>query len=106
MSNVYYPLGRGEDMSEGEYALLAAYDDDEDKVTENYPEHLDAEIGFWETKDSDVIAITAMTDTHLRNALRWMRARALDGHPKYNELLDEQKRRRACFFETKPAHIL
>jgi hypothetical protein len=98
MTVVYYPLGRGEEMSEGEYVRQSALGDEDDAfdgmrfAEDDYPT-LGAVKGFWETKEGALIALAAMTDKHVRNALRWMRARGLDGHPKYNELHGEHHRR-------------
>jgi hypothetical protein len=94
MSSEYYPLGRGGEMSEGAYQEMF-YRGDDDEGARTGPEHLNADPGYWETKTHDIIAISAMTDSHVKNALRWMRARSFDGHPKYVELLAEQKRRQA-----------
>lgn len=93
MSSEHYPLGRGEEMSEGAYQEMF-YRGDDGEEAQTWPEHLNVEHGYWETKNHDVIAISAMTDLHVKNALRWLRARSFDGHPKYAELLVEQKRRR------------
>lgn len=89
MTNVIYPLGRGEDMSEGEHALLDA-DPYDPLGAQDYPT-LDAPEGEWETKDGTVLPLRRMTDAHLLNALRWMKARGLDRHPKHAELEKERR---------------
>ncbi len=92
----FYPLGRGEDMSEGEYAALQAMDEDpdEDEIARDWPDHLNAPEGSWQTRDDSTVLIRDMTDKHVRNAIRWMKARALDDHPKFDELIAERDRRK------------
>jgi len=79
----YYPLGRAEDMSEGQYQSLHAI------VHE--PE--DAPTGMWQRREGDLIPIADMTDAHLDNTIEMLRRNNATAWHKYRELLVEKKRR-------------
>ena len=94
----FYPLGRGEEISEGERAMLDAdpfeQKHDEDESSHGWPSHLNTPEGSWQTREETVVAIADMTDTHLRNAIRWMKIQTLHDHPKFDELRTEATRRK------------
>lgn len=65
----YYPLGHGEEMSEGAYQ--AAIDDD----CSSFPAHAPSR-NVWTTKDGTQVRISKMTDGHLINTIRYLRRKA------------------------------
>lgn len=67
---------------------------DEDADVAPGPAHLNVAEGLWKCQDGTVVRIRGgMSDKHLRNAIQWMKERALWDHPKYEELLAERKYR-------------
>lgn len=111
---VYYPLGCGKEMSEGEYQASiedGLWEDDlsdhaqdardfEDCQIEmddrraNLEDFLDGPFpGDWVTRDARVLKIAEMTTSHLDNAIRFFERADLGEHPKINELREERKRR-------------
>jgi hypothetical protein len=86
-------------MSEGHYqeqqGLADAAGEEVADPAVRWPEHLNTPEGLWQMQDGTVIRIReGMTDKHLRNAIQWMRDRALHDHPKFRELTAERKRRK------------
>lgn len=57
------------------------------------PDSLDADPGWWETAEGEVIKIKKMTDRHLLNAIAWMVREGWDDHLKFDELVAERGRR-------------
>ena len=91
---VYYPLGRGEEMSEGEYERQYALcndvrrDDDYERVTA--PKTPD---GYWRVRGGALLEIRTMTVEHLKNAINLFANSGHGSHPKIQELREELKRR-------------
>jgi hypothetical protein len=85
-------------MSEGERAMWDAVEEEEEsqgtieQMAADRLDHIDAPKGYWNST-AGPIAIERMTDSHLRNALRWLDKYGIDGTPKGLELLAEQERR-------------
>lgn len=110
----YYPLGCGEEMSEGEYQ--ASFHDGlwEDELSEHAQDARDFEDrqmdmetrrpklesfldglfpSEWSIRDGRTLKIADMTTSHLDNAIRFFGRFDLDEHSKINELREERKRR-------------
>ena len=89
--SVYYPLGRAEDVSEGEYEEMYALCNE---VGE--PPHARSSIepaGSWRTRGGAVLRVAEMSATHLTNAVRLFERNGLGDHPKVQELRAELARR-------------
>jgi hypothetical protein len=96
VSRVYYPLGGGYEMSEGERMALDCIDewdeDDEDQAEFERLDHIDGPIGVWNAT-SGPIKMKDMTDAHLANALAWLARYDLSDTEKAMELRTEQANR-------------
>jgi hypothetical protein len=100
MGPTYYPLGRVEEMSEGDHMAMDAYDEEieydpaaiEQQAAFERLDHIDAPAGVWNST-SGPIPMKLMTDAHLKNALRWLDRYNLLGTDKAAEIRDEQERR-------------
>lgn len=86
---VYYPLGRGEDMSEGEYQAMQAACDSAGAP----PPRLDEPAGYWRTRNGSVIRVADMSSSHLLNAVRLFDRSGYGDLPKILELREELVRR-------------
>lgn len=100
MGPTYYPLGCGEEMSEGERMAMDAYEEEleydpaavEERAAFERLDHIEAPVGVWNST-SGPIPMKEMTDAHLKNALRWLDRYDLLGTDKAAEIRDEQERR-------------
>src|SRR5579871_5694376 len=94
---VIYPLGRGEDLSEGEYqsfyadpdpdlmgemAYLAACDEIVARADARPPKVLSAPAGEWRTRDGRVLRVAEMTADHIANAVALFERGGHGGHQK------------------------
>ena len=87
----YYPLGTGEEMSEGEYEFQRALCDEP-------PDYIDRHSfterhGCWRVRGGAILKIRKMTTSHLQNAIALFERGGQSSHPKLVELRDELKRR-------------
>ena len=79
----YYPLGCGEEMSEGAYqAMFAGYEVDTNGS-------LNEETGRWRCRDGLVLAVADMSTKHLENAIRYFSRVGWSEHWKIVELRGE-----------------
>lgn len=85
---VYYPLGRGGEMSEGEYARCndVTRDDDHERVTA--PK---APVGYWRVRGGALLEIRTMTVEHIKNAINLFANSGHGDHAKIKELREELK---------------
>jgi hypothetical protein len=83
MAAEYFPLGRGCDMSEGEYERQWALCNEQD------PPSRSVRRGFWRTQSGHVLAIKEMTAVHLMNAIHLSERAGTGKHPKIQELREE-----------------
>ena len=92
VKTAYYPLGAGEEMSEGEYERMWELCNN---VGRSYASTstLVAPMGIWVVRSGARLSISQMTDTHLVNAIAYCKRYGLSAHPKCDELRAEQKRR-------------
>lgn len=93
----YFPLGRGESMSEGEYQRqydLCDQVDVGDLGDDHFvPPSLGEKAGFWRTKNGAVLVIADMTKAHLDNAIKLFTRAGWGDHTKIRELREERARR-------------
>jgi hypothetical protein len=98
----YYPLGRGEDMSEGEYQYQMALCDaagNEDAIYESSSLHpLEEPLspvpeGFWRVRGGALLEIAKMSTEHLKNAINYFERNDGGRHSKIEELRAELERR-------------
>ena len=83
---IYYPLGRAEEMSEGEYQAMF----DETYISSRSP---NCAVGQWRTRNGSIIKIAEMTTAHLKNAINYFERDGWGKHPKIEELRDELDKR-------------
>lgn len=101
---VIYPLGRGEDLSEGEYqsfyadpdpntmgemAYVAACDEVAARADAKPPRALSAPRGEWRTRDGRELRVVEMTRDHLANAVALFERGGYGDHRKVRELREE-----------------
>lgn len=87
--SVYYPLGRGDEMSEGEYQYQLALCDEAGR-----PDAVPAAPkGRWRVRGGALLEIRGMTDAHLRNAIAFFERRGDGQDKKIGELRIELKKR-------------
>lgn len=95
----YYPLGLGEEMSEGEYQ--ASYCDPFDQVLDHDLDRTPRALrepqppGLWKTRDGRVLVIAEMTVDHLTNSVNLFASHGWEDHPKIQELRKELVGRRS-----------
>jgi hypothetical protein len=85
---VFYPLGSGEAMSEGEYQRMFVEQDDREPASA-----LNAPKGRWQTADGALLYIGKMTEEHLKNAIAACKRFGTGRHPKCRELRRELRKR-------------
>lgn len=87
----YYPLGTGEEMSEGEYQAMTDLLNDPPIDSSRRKVYVaDAPIGWWTVRGGTQLEISKMTDAHLRNAIAFFEK---SRNKKIDELRVELKRR-------------
>jgi hypothetical protein len=98
-NGVYYPLGYSEDMSEGERMCIDGMDahdaedpDYREQVALERLDHIEAPVGVWNAT-AGPIPMTEMTDSHLKNAMRWLSRYGLLSTEKADEIRNEQESR-------------
>jgi hypothetical protein len=104
VSDAIYPLGRGEEMSEGEYqsfyanpdpdlmgemAYVAACDEIASRADARPTKALSAPAGEWRTRDGRVLRVSEMTVDHLANAVALFERGGVGDHAKVAELREE-----------------
>jgi len=89
--SVYYPLGRGEDMSEGEYQYQVALCESAG-LEDIEPVPPPAPVGYWRVRGGALLEIVKMSTEHLKNAINYSeRNRSVSA--KIDELREELGRR-------------
>jgi hypothetical protein len=83
----YYPLGRSEGISEGEYQAMS----DAELVVP--PDCLDEAAGYWRTRDGRVLRVREMSRAHLQNAISLFTRAGWGNEPKLCELRAELQAR-------------
>lgn len=87
----YCPLGRAEDMSEGEYQTMWELCNGSHEAP---PPSLAEPRGWWRTKGGISVMLVEMSSAHLLNTIRLFDRAGWGEHPKIRELSDELGRRR------------
>jgi hypothetical protein len=93
----YYPLGTGEEMSEGEYEYQYALCNDPGEFYDDGPsaKSLDSvPAGKWRVRGGAVLEIVGMSVEHLRNAINLFERAGWADHMKIRELREELARRK------------
>lgn len=89
MGAVYYPLGRGEEMSEGEYEYQYALCNDAGRDDEAASVPHKAPVGQWRVRSGAVLKISEMSVEHLKNAISYFERGGQGDNAKIKELREE-----------------
>lgn len=85
---VYYPLGTGGEMSEGEYQYQYGLCNEPPDDCEP-PPPLEMSPGYWRTRNGQVLEIKDLTAEHLINAVAFFERSGWSEHEKIRELRTE-----------------
>lgn len=90
----YYPLGTGEEVSQGEYEYqYALCNEPPDDLPQRKVYVADAPEGRWTVRGGAQLEIAKMSDAHLRNAIAFFERHGEGQNKKIEELRQELARR-------------